>query len=51
MFAAKVVGHKQSNLPIDHKILNEQSNNNKHMKRTEKGQHAHISAASANAGD
>ena len=27
---------KQSYLPLDHKILNKQSNNNKHMKRTEK---------------
>jgi hypothetical protein len=32
-----LVGHKQSNLPIDHKILNKKSVNNKDMKRTEKG--------------
>jgi hypothetical protein len=36
-FAAMLVGHKQSNLPIDHKILNKKSVNNKDMKRTEKG--------------
>ena len=29
--------HKQSNFPTDHKKVNKQSVNNKHMKRTEKG--------------